>query len=265
MKLPLVDEIREARRLSEESAAATRDISDLMTALTSLDLASSAALPGDEVLRRVQDRWPVYLGEPAPRADDRRDQLLEALAALQPISDAHPERAHHMGHLQEEQQEALKAPQYAEVVAELLAAGAERTAATHAMARLVGRVRLIDPLQTLLERFLASLDTEVAGLQATADPRGIRAYRLQSVLTSYLHGVVQTLASLGLDVDVPELLPPHRERGREEVLAEAATVRAWCVDLNARADAVRRPMEQDLTAQRATIERVDRSLRETLG
>lgn len=236
MDLPLVEEIRKARRLSEESRDATVHLQKVNVALTSVGIIEAQlsrgmvpdALPGEEILDELVDRWSqladLHASDLSPRAPyterlaARKRQLQQAWTELKPLMDQSEYRAHHLGHLQEEQRELLKDPRWAQATAELHALGVEREQYARAIGPLRQRLSLVGPASTVVRSFQQRIESELRQLEMISDPTGLTAWRALAVTEGMITGVADTLQNLGLEIPVPE--PPRLPADRSELEAD---------------------------------------------
>ncbi len=222
MDLPLVEEIREARRLSDESRDATLHLQRVNVALASVDIIQSQLggglthheLPGEEILDLLVERWPqlsdLRAADLSPRAPyperltARRRQLQQAWTEIKPLMDQSEVRAHHLGHLQEEQRELLEDPKWAAATAELHALGVEREQYARAIGPLRQRLSLVSPAWTVVHAFEQRIEAEYRQLEMISDPTGLTTWRALAVTEGMLGSVAEAIHSLGLEIPVPE-------------------------------------------------------------
>lgn len=229
MKLPLVDEIREARRLAEEAHLATMHLHRIDHALTSVDVMErqvrlrptlEGRIPGDDVLEVLVDSWPQLSdlashaprpGEPVPQQlVTRRAQLELARQVLRPLAAEAQARGAELHQMQHDQRHSLEDPRYAADVAELAEIGAERDRLALEMTPLNNRLALVEPAQGLLDTFVARLDrSQLQGDRE--DPQGHLAWRAVHLARSFVESFHDVLERLHLEVPIPEApeVPAH--------------------------------------------------------
>lgn len=222
MKLPLVDEIREARRLAEESHLASMHVLRIESALTSIGVTEQqvrlrpdlpARVPGDEVIELLAEHWAQLsdLGSSAIRTTEpvlhqfavRRAQLDLARQVLRPIANEGTDRGRRLHELQHAQRHALEDAEWSDDVAELSDYGLERDRLAVEMTPLDARLAMVDPARAMLDTFVATLRVE---RDQPSDPAGHRAWRAAHLARTFVDSFQNVLRHLQLEVSVPD--PP---------------------------------------------------------
>lgn len=225
MKLPLVDEIREARRLAEEAHQAAMQLHRIESALTSIDVMEQqvrlrptleAPIPAQETVNELAERWPQLsdLASHGGRAGEpllhqlaaRRAQLELALQVLRPLAQEAHERAQRLHALQHEQRHLLEDARYTDDVVELSDLGLERDRLALELTPLNSRLTLIEPACGMLDSFVDRLSRQaIQGDEG--DPHGIYAWRAVHLARTFVESFHTVLQHLELEIPVPE--PPE--------------------------------------------------------
>ncbi|MBN2798436.1 MAG: hypothetical protein JXX28_04750 [Deltaproteobacteria bacterium] len=224
MQLPLVEQIREARRLAEEAAAAFKDFNMLGATLTTIEILElrlarftslKTDIPGTSLVAEVSARWDElgWMQGQIPSGDTpfevalpRQRALVEsARSHLKDLADTSEERTHHLAHLQEEQQALLAAPVYAQAVEDLRTIGAEREVAAHAIGPLRHRLSLVEPSRAVISHLRGKLDQELELLQRRPDDKGVHRARTVSMMHTILDSLGAMLKQQGLELALPAM------------------------------------------------------------
>lgn len=256
MKLPLVDEIREARRAAEESHLAAMHLHRVQAALTSIDVTEkqlhlradlAARVPGDDVVDLLSEHWPQLAdlashgGRPADpllhQLAARRGQLELALQVLRPLAADADGRARDLHALQHRQRHLLEDARYADDVVELGDLGLERDRLAVEMTPIDSRLAMVQPALGMLDIFVDKLSPE-ATRGDRPDPNGLLAWRAVHLAHSFVDSFQSVLAHLQLDVPVPEppdlpSAPDPDPVAQERIWAEVERVRAVLAELRA--------------------------------
>jgi hypothetical protein len=246
MKLPLYEEVREARRLAEEADAATRLHHEAGPTLIALSVLgrrleagdrSDPELPGDALIEAAIERFPhlAPLRDIAPRPDARpterlgarRQQLLALQQMLAPIASQQETRAHRIHQLQHQQHHYLLAPEFAELRAGIEARNEERHQLQLKLGDLRNRASALGPIQHDLEQYLPDEADLLADGSAAAHARILAVARLLGPM----------LAALGL----PDVTP------------DDATLDATDAEALRAADALLRSRLRELAEENARI------------
>ncbi len=211
MDLPLVEEIREARRLADEAQSAAifqQRIHNALTAvavvqrqLASLPSEAGVAIPADELIDALAEQWrqlsdlpaagPRAMHSVAERLRMRRMQLEAADQLISPIARESEARSHHLAHLQQAQQQALADPKFASAVAELQRVGVERERTRVQLEPLKMKMQAIDPSTRVVRSFVEHLDQVIASDMpipgAAAWRAGVVARDLAAAVDGLLH------------------------------------------------------------------------------
>lgn len=244
MQLPLFEEIREARRLAEESRDARIHLQRVGAALASVEILRShlrrrpdleAELPGEDVLDLLVDRWPQLADLRAadlPPSSDlvsrlsvRLQQLRTAEQELRPLADDADHRSHHLSQLQEEQRALLGDPRYQEVVAELSEVGRQRERFVHELGPVRQRLALVEPASRLVTTFAGRLRELEADLRDGEGPDEVRAWRACSLMDGLCTGLAEVLDHLDLEIASPPAPPVPESIDRAEPDEALATLR----------------------------------------
>lgn len=223
-QLPLVEEIREARRLSEEAHQAQLHIARVDAGLQSIAIVAQQhashpriqpPCPAAELVVEIADVWPQFnsLADAGPRPDDsyttqlakRRSQLKLCQQMLSPLTHDAQRRAQVLAELQHRQRHELEAPKWAEEVARLGKMGQERDKLVRDLTPLKQRIALTNPAAEMLSAFVARLDGEIEA-QDKPDDNGRQAWRAASMAKSIISTLATLLVRLQLEIAIPE--PP---------------------------------------------------------
>lgn len=284
MQLPLVAQIREARRLAEEANAAYRDFNMLGSTLTTIDLlelrlaripAMQTDVPGLAHVAEVAARWPelAWMISQIPGENtaygvalQRQRALVEAARAhLKELADTSEERNHRLAHLQEDQQEALAAPQYADAVEELRAIGAEREVVAHAIGPVRQRHSLVEPVRQVTERLRGELAREVATLAGEDDSRGIYRARAVHMMETVLDALTSMMSQQNLQIRVPQMPALGADAPRQAILSAASAVDAELHEILVDFSTLGERLAREESEVSARLERLTQALLERLG
>jgi len=220
MDLPLVDQVREARRLAEEARDAVAHSRSIQVALSYVDAAATSAdagidteVPDDGLIAALSERWPQLadLAVAGPRPTQplreqlrlRRLQFEAARQVLAPIVSDAARRGEAMAALQHEQHHLLEDPRYAEAVAELVALGAERDTVRAALTPLASRAPAFEICARVIGVFVDRLDW---ALENELPQPGVTAYRAGLTCHAALEALPSVLAQYKLDYQAPSLI-----------------------------------------------------------
>jgi len=231
MKLPLFDEVREARRLATESDDAARLHSQAGTALSALSVAGQQVahglplrgdIPGDDIIAEAMARFEhlAALSDLAPAADQpvperlsrRRQQLLSLQELLGPIASQQQARAARVHQLQHEQFHHLTEPAYAELFQGIEQRNQERAELQLGIVDQRNRLTGLAPACEGLEQLLPAIHED---LRQASDPRSLTRARARLAAAGRI--VAPALAAGGLPIPLPPILvapPPaldHRD------------------------------------------------------
>jgi len=250
MELPLVEEIREARRLAEEAQDATVHYQQVQTVIASLGVlqrqaaslpSTDVTIPGGELVEAMSERWSALADLPTigPRPTQelleqlrmRRQQMESASQLLQPIVEDAERRSGALHQLQHQQGHLLEDPKYSEQVAELQRLANDRAEARSRLDPLHHRLKGVEPAYKVVSSFAERLDDMIREEMALPGAAAWRAALVARDLVSTLDGL---LAELRLDVPHPAPLevpdtpdPAHAD----ELLDKARGVKAELDDL----------------------------------
>jgi hypothetical protein len=207
VKVPWVDEVREARALLEKARQASLDLEQVMVALARAQ--AGLVEPGYEAwYGQLAERW--KLTSPAQPA---RPALMNARAAMASAAGAVSRLHGRLQDLRQQQRQALSAPELAELLAELdaLQARASELAMTHILPKQRGI--LLTAGAGLLAEALAVLDTERAQGAARPVAAAARLHALPDALAK-LMSVVQLEPGEGKapdeQIELPQALSSPR-------------------------------------------------------
>ena len=231
MKLPMYEEVSEARRLAEEAADAAKFHLEAGGALTSLSMfkhyltggiALDPVLPGAELVERAVQRFPHLqaLHEAAPpegaqdaeRLQARIQQLQSLQQMLGPIAAKQELRASEVHRLQHEQHHHLIKPEFAEVMAEIEERNALRQELAVKIADQRYRLGMLRPCHEGLASFLPDM---LSTFEGTDDSDVGVLEILCGKIAALSDLVTSTALVLGLDLGplrVPELAPRAPDR-----------------------------------------------------
>jgi hypothetical protein len=218
--LPFAEEIRQARQLSEEASVAAVFIQRVQATLQSLAIidrqhrtnpAIQPKIPGSDVIETVVERWPALGGladlNPAETATyiDRVQRMKLQQETVQghlaPITAEEHERAHRLAQLQADQQQAMAAPEWAEIAARLRKTGAERDHLALALASARQKVAIVKPTQTALKAYLNQILAERDNETANDE---LRAARVRALATEAIKNVRAIATVSKLELGLPE-------------------------------------------------------------
>ncbi len=217
-ELPLVNEIRDARRRIEEASPAGDHLQLVESSRMALSILERhhqrqpdldfGTLPGDDILPPIAERW-THLADMAlvdqtgdinQRLLARRSQLDGLADALRPLSKDERLYSSQLHELRHEQHELLKSPKYAEQMAEVARIAGLRDELYAELAPKQGRLAGVAPSRHMIETFqqqLAWIDT------AVLDERGVTGWRAATIASSLLEVVQSCLAETGFSLPVP--------------------------------------------------------------
>jgi hypothetical protein len=287
MKLPFVDEVRDARQATEESATAMGQVHKIGALLTSLDVIErqlgvrpdiTADLPGADLIEEVAEGWSALadLTSSSPRPDEqlamaiatRRSQLHLALQVLRPLADESTARGQALHAFQHQQRHALQAATYAGAVRELADLGGERDRLAATIQPLNQRLAMVDPALAVLRRFVDRLLEEHTTSGDLADPHGIRSWRAGQLATNLITGLGAVIAAVELDIplpnppELPEEPNPTRSKG---IWVEVHRVQGQLAELHAILEEEGSTLRADRDAQQERHEQVTRSILDRMG
>jgi hypothetical protein len=237
--LPFADEIRVARQQSEEAAAATALLQQVQATLQSLEIirrqhgendAIQPEIPGSQLINDVIARWPTLgalqeLG--AANSASYSQQLTAAKlqqdtiqAHLAPITAEEHERAHRLSHLQAEQQQAMAAPEWAAIAAELRGVGIERDKLAVSLASARQKVAIVTPTQAALTAYLQQIRQEST---SSAGDAQLRDSRVRLLVAEGIKRVRAIAVVSKLQIGLPDLLDTEPSSSRiQESIEELA-------------------------------------------
>jgi len=223
-RLPLAEEIREARDDHDESVTARRHLQRVATTLDAVTTVerqhakshrAEGHLPGEALVTELSETWPLLgdLPSAGPRATSpfpqqlqaRRTQLNLGRQVLRPIAKQLGDRLEALHTLQQDQRRQLSDPGYARVLQEIQALNAEREAVIQEFQPLKQRLGIVEPTLTLLDNFIASLSADEKAGKAGSDPAGAVAWRTAYVARTFMESVEDVLNSVDFGVPVPEI------------------------------------------------------------
>lgn len=219
MDLPLVEEIREARRLTQESADATLHANRAQSVLTSINLLEhqlrdkpdfNAPIPGDDLVDEIAERWPELsdLQSEGPRPGQpiqerlrmRRQQVRTALGLLNPLAGAYTDRSTEMTRLQHTQRHLLEDPKYADQMGELQVLSVERERVGNQLHPLNTRFGAIQPARNVISAFASRIQEAT---RARSSLPGLDAWRSATVASGLLSALDRVLGEANLEVPPP--------------------------------------------------------------
>jgi len=264
-RLPLADEIREARAAHQEATEARQLLQQVSTTLEAVDAVarqhdrvdhSATPVPGDALITAVTERWAVLADLPSagPRATTpytqqlqaRRTQLTLTEQVLRPISREMTERLEALHSLQQQQRLALQEPGYGPVLQQIQALSTEREAAIEVFQPLKQRLGIVDPTLTLLDTFITQLDGAEKTGRTQPDPAGAVAWRTSYLAGNFLESVAEVLESVAFGITVPDKAPIP------DLPSPDAAAQRW-VEVNA-AQAQMRALRSSITAQASDMQ-----------
>lgn len=239
MQLPLVEEIREARRRSQEAHDAHMHLGRVdntlqMIGFVEAQLSAQPAfeevpLPGDDLVEQLAERWPALTdlaaGGPRPgqtvttRLQLRRGQLEAAQQQLRPLAQEAPRRAQQLSGLQHEQRHLLEDPRWGEAVAELTGWNAEREATMQRLQPLNVQLSALRPAAQVVASFRERLAEHAYIVEDGADAQ--QAWLAAVITRSLVESLNQAFATLEVGVT----LPPSPEVPSEPAQADIARLR----------------------------------------
>ena len=272
-ELPLVSEIRDARRRLDEVTPARDHLQLVESARMALAILERhhqkqpdldfGTLPGDDILLPVAERW-THLADMAQvdptgsitqRMLARRIQLDGLADALRPLEKDQRLYGSQLHELRHEQHNELKDPKYAEQMAEVARIAGLRDELYAEINPKQGRLAGVAPSRHMIETFqqqLAWIDT------AVLDEHGVTGWRAAMVASSLLEVVQSCLAETGFALPVPSpgKLPdaPDPEQAeywlewtkdqRTEIRHLGEALNGQAIALQAEVDAINEKMRQ---------------------
>ena len=216
--LPLVEEVREARRLADESQLASLQLNRISAALVAISLLTEkpssldSEIPGRDIVEELAEEWPALsdLEAIGPRASQdfraqlfsRQTQLRSAEALLRSVADDLSRRSGELHELQHRQRHLLEDPRYARDVAELGAIGAERGQVDQSLQPLKHRQVLLVPALEVATHLTSQLSERLANCDGTA-----LTMQLPFFANGVLDGLRLMMTHLKLATPLPENLP----------------------------------------------------------
>jgi hypothetical protein len=218
MEVPLLQEIREARSLSEQASAAQSDLTQIGSVLQSLQVVALQSrarphlqldLPGSELVLDLRARWP-YPDEDSSlsfdaRLDQRSANLRGLTQILQPMANVAVTCAQRLANLQHRQQHLLAAPEFSELVAKMQAVGREREALQSSMLPIQQQESRIKPAAATVATLLVDLTSQLSR-RDEPDPRGLVAFRAVHVAAGIVGALRAAVVGLTLEIRLPDLL-----------------------------------------------------------
>ncbi|MBW2254089.1 MAG: hypothetical protein JRI25_05755 [Deltaproteobacteria bacterium] len=284
MDLPMVDEIRETRRIAMEATDAAVHLSrvrGILNTLAMLDRKLTAQpnaefpLPGDDVVEELSERWTSLsdLTAAGPRPTQsireqlrfRRQQMEAAQQLLAPLARRQNALAEELHELQHKQRDLMEDPKYAEAAADLAKLATERDQVARELQPLDQRVNTVASLQKLAVTFLGRIDDAIA---TTGAHPGIAAFRAAAVAGSLVEALQRVRDQLQVDVPVPSPLevPAEPDPAREEeMFAEVARLRAGLVEAIEALEADIMAHKDDMDALRERFDKVNQRLFDRMG
>lgn len=254
MKLPLVEEVRDARARAEESSRAAMQLHRIASALTSVHIVEQQVAqrpsldvvpPGAELVEELAEAWPQLedLAGSGPRTSEhmaqqlagRRAQLQLARQVLRPIANDAQARSNALHALQLQQRELIDTPEFASEVAELAAMGQERDQLATEIGPINTRLAMVEPARGLLRTFVQRLRDEEREHGGAEDPGGVLAWRTAYVAHNLVDGLGEVLEQVQMDVPLPVApdVPARPDPADAERLwGEIASVRAVLGELS---------------------------------
>lgn len=288
MKLPLVDEIREARRSAEEAHLAAMHVHRVQAGLISIGVMEQqlqvrpdlpAKMPADEVIELLSESWPQLadLGSHTGRPSDsllhqlsvRRSQLELAIQVLRPLAAASDARSRELHALQHEQRHLLEDGRFADQIVRLGELGTERDRLAVEMTPFDSRLAMVEPALGMLASFVDRLSRdETQGTRE--DPHGHLAWRAMHLARSFVESFHAVLDHLHLEVQVPELpeIPPAPSADpaeQQRSWAEVERVRAVLAELRAILGSQGAALRLERDARKQRHETLTRSILERMG
>ena len=283
--VPLADEIREARRLTQESADAQRDLHLVEMVHRSAHLLEQRLyampqadfeVPGDDALAGVAARWPQLrgLGDAAPKASQplkqrlilRKMQAQAAIDALRPLARVATVRATEMHELQHRQQHELVGEEWAGLVGELQQVGVLRDQILHTLAPKQRLIAMFEPLLLIADTALRERTVDADALRA--DASGTLAFSLAIGVAATVRALGDAMAQveLALPVPTPPVVPAAPSPGDvDRLIIEVRTALDGLATLRMSLDRGQRETRAEVDALTAEHDRLTQRLIEDLG
>lgn len=272
-ELPLVSEIRDARRRLEEASPASDHLQLVESARMALSILERhhqkqpdldfGALPGHDILPTIAERWTHLAdlaqvdqtGDITRRLLARRAQLDGLADALRPLSKDERRYSSQLNELRHDQHHQLRDPKYAEQMAEVARIAGKRDEIFADLNPRLGRLSGVAPSRHMIETFqqqLAWIDT------AEHDEHGVTGWRAATIASSLLEVVQSCLAETGFSLpvpppgDLPETPDPEQsvhwlewtKTQRTEVLLLGEALNGQAIVLQAEVDALNEDLRQ---------------------
>jgi len=221
-RLPLADEIRDARAAHAEAADArlllqrvstTRDAVDAVERQHARTDHSDTRIPGDDLIEELAERWGILADLPAvgPRStapfpqqlQARRTQLALADQVLRPMGREMSQRLDQLHTLQQRQRQRLDDPGYAGVLQQVQALSTRREAVIHVFQPLKQRLGIVDPTLKLLDNFIGQLAAGEDAGRTRPDPAGAIAWRTAHLAANFLASIEDVLGTVDFGVPTP--------------------------------------------------------------
>jgi len=273
--LPFAEEIRNARRMSEEAAIAAALLHRVQANLQSLEIIDrqhranpslQPPIPGGELINSFIDQWPTFAGLTDLNVSENPSYLeringmkLQQQAVenhLRPITAEEHERAHQLSHLQADQQKAMAAPEWAEVAAQLRKIGTERDQLAVILATGRQKVAVVKPTQTALNGYLNQILREQASENTNEE---IRNARVRALATAAIDSVRAIAAVSKLELGLPE--PIEASSTVTHIDASIESLRELLRAVNGQLSS----LEEDVAGQQSAFDKLTADLLRQLG
>ena len=280
-RLPLYDEVREARARSVEANAAAAHLREVEGTTVSIGLLLAQAnrhseleneVPGDELVVALAERWPALsdLASEGPRSTQtyaqrllaRDAQLYAARRTLAPLASEAEHLHHELHHAVNHQAIAMERDGLTEAIAELGAINEQRVAVSQELVSVSTRASRLQPAFSMLDTFVDKL---VKQTEKAADGSVLQATLALHLAASLARTTQLAFDELDLDANLPTAPETPSEIDIDEAMREAKRVTVQFVELR---ELVTK-LYADLTAQeqelRSKSDALARSIIERTG
>ncbi len=222
MKLPFVDEIRDARARADDARRAAGHLGRIDGCIQALGMLErhhqlhaelpDQPLPGEDLIQEIADSWPALADLPSatPRAGEpvslrlqaRRAQLEMARATLKFRSTEAAEHGRVLHELQHRQHDALEEPRWADATRELASLRTARDAVAAELQPIDHRVAVLRPVRGVVDPLAARLRAELAHRE-DPDLQGLAPWRALHLARAILESVAGALPPSAGSVPLP--------------------------------------------------------------